>query len=337
MFEQCKKIITELISRCQNGQETFHVITVFDDPYNIKAASGMIFPIEIADVESGFICASTYYTGYKDFMSLKTDIEKNIFCNLNKKYLVYSTSQLGVDVDRRAYVPIFCKQLGMDLLTCNAYQLGLLMDKSHYFSLLKSFLHIPKTITFLGNEMPQNIITTPYVILKPALECAAVGEVKVENRNNIIGKLVSDMYKKFNQKIIIQEYIDGYEVSVPVIEKSGKYIATPPVWVKFNGDILDYNKVDNCEYSFAVLPCQDFPYNEVIPLICKHAEQVMQFIGSRGLTRVDYRIKNVQEFYIFDIAALPVLANTGTCAQSFKALFGNVESMFEAIIGSRLI
>ena len=62
----------------------------------------------------------------------------------------------------------------------------------------------------------------------------------------------------------------------------------------------------------------------------------MQFIGSKGLTRVDYRIKGINDFYIFDIAALPVLADTGTCAQSFKSLFGNSESMFEAIIGSSL-
>lgn len=94
--------------------------------------------------------------------------------------------------------------------------------------------------------------------------------------------------------------------------------------------------VDNFQYSFSVLPCIEFPYNEIIPKICTHAEQVMQFIGSKGLSRVDYRIKNNSEFYIFDIAALPVLADTGTCAQSFKSLFNNSESMFQAIIGSCL-
>ena len=143
MFEQCKKEVSELISICKNNQKSFHVITVFDDPYSTEASSGMIFPVEIADVESGFSCASTNYTGYKDYYSFKHAIEKDTFSDLNMQYLVYSTSQLGTDTDRRSYVPILCKEKGISLLTCDAYHLGLLMDKSHYFSLLYNFLHIP--------------------------------------------------------------------------------------------------------------------------------------------------------------------------------------------------
>lgn len=336
MFEKCKDEISELISICRNNQEGIHVITVFDDPYNIEAASGMIFPIEIADVEIGFSYASTHYTGYKDYFSFKNDIEKDKFSSSNTKYLVYSTSQLGTDTDRRSHVPILCKEKGMSLLTCDAYHLGLLMDKSHYFSLLGTFSHIPCTVTYFGNENIKNTIKSPYVILKPALECAATGVSKVKNETKSIMPLLVEMRKKFNQKIIIQEYIDGCEISVPVIEKNGHYLSTPPVWVQFEGDILDYNKVDEFQYTFSVLPCAEFPYNKVIPAVCKHAEQVMQFVGSKGLCRVDYRIRSNKEYYIFDIAALPVLADTGTCAQSFKSLFGNSESMYEAIIGSCL-
>lgn len=336
MFQKNKTEIDELITICRNNQELVHIITVFDNPYTVDAASGMIFPIEIADVEAGFSYASTYYTGYKDYYSFKKDIENNIFSDPKKKYLVYSTAQLGTDIDRRSYVPIFCKEKGLSLLTSDAYHLGLLMDKSHYFALLNKFSHIPQTITYYEQENFKNTIISQYVILKPALECAAVGVTKVENKTSIIMPLLFDMKKKFNQKILVQEYIDGYEISVPVIEKNGYYISTPPVWVKFDGDILDYNKVDNFQYSFSVLPDMAFPYNNIIPEVCHHAEQVMQFIGSKGLSRVDYRIKSEKDFFIFDIAALPVLADTGTCVQSFKALFGDSESMFEAIIGSCL-
>lgn len=336
MYSKCKEEILELISISENNQSNIHIITVFDDPYKVEAASGMIFPIEISDVETGFSLSSTYYTGYKDYFSFKKDVEENKFTDPNIKYLVYSTSQLGTDIDRRSYVPLLCKENGISLLTCDAYHLGLLMDKSHYFSLLNRFSHIPHTLTYLGQTNFENTIKSPYVILKPALECAAVGVTKVKNENQIIMPLLSDMQKKYKQKILIQEYIEGYEISVPVLEKKGKYISTPPVWVQFNGEILTYNMVDDVQYSFSVLPCTEFPCNKIISKVRKHAEQVMQFVGSKGLSRVDYRIKNENEFYIFDIAALPVLADTGTCAQSFKSLFKDSESMFKAIIGSCL-
>ena len=67
MFEQCKKELLELITICRKNQNNLHIITVFDDPYNTEAPSGMIFPTEIEDVELGFSSVSTYYTGYKSY------------------------------------------------------------------------------------------------------------------------------------------------------------------------------------------------------------------------------------------------------------------------------
>ena len=158
MFERNKEMILELVSFCQEHQENTHVITVFDDPYNTEALSGMIFPKEISDVEAGFSYASTYYTGYNCFWKFKKDVEDGKFSNPNMKYLVYSTSQLGTDVDRRSHVPILCKENRLTLLTCDAYRLGLLMDKSHYFSLLKDFSHIPHTITYYGQRNFKNTL-----------------------------------------------------------------------------------------------------------------------------------------------------------------------------------
>ena len=54
------------------------------------------------------------------------------------------------------------------------------------FSLLNSFSHIPRTFTYFGHEIPENTIKSPYVILKPALECAAIGVTKVKNETKFI-------------------------------------------------------------------------------------------------------------------------------------------------------
>ena len=99
MYSKCKEEILELISISENNQRNMHIITVFDDPYKVEAASGMIFPIEISDVETGFSFASTYYTGYKDYFSFKKDVEENKFSDPNIKYLVYSTHLLLIDHD----------------------------------------------------------------------------------------------------------------------------------------------------------------------------------------------------------------------------------------------
>lgn len=316
------------------NKNNVHILTVFDNPYQTEALSGMLFPIEIEDVETGFVCASLYYTGYSGYETFKNDLINGVFCKPGMRYLVYSTCQVGRGADRRSYVPKLCKKYNLQMLTCGSYQLDLLMNKARYFDFLKDLEHIPETITYQGQQVIYNIMSE-YVILKPSLECAAVGVIKLKN-NAQIWKMAAQMYHSYNQSIVIQEYIEGYEVSVPVIKKGDEYISLPPVLVLFEGDILTYSAVDGVEYNFKVLPDNNFPYNDVIPKLCSHAEQIMAFLETDGLTRVDYRVKNSEEYYVFDIAALPVLASTGTCVQSFKYLFGDSTSLFKAIIGSVL-
>lgn len=335
-YDKCKEQIQELIDIANLEKERLHIITIFDNPYQTDALSGMIYPIEIEDIEAGFLCSAEKYTGYMDYKLFEKDLSTEIFADPNIKYCVYNTSQQGIGICRRNYVPMLCEKYQLHNLTCNAYTLSLLMNKAHYFSLLQPFGHIPKTDIFTSYGLCFKSVNSQYVILKPALECAAVGVKKMENDTLSIIDELRAMRDKYNQDIILQEYISGYEVSVPVIRKGDNLIALPPVWVKFNEDILTYSSVDNFGYSFSVLPDKEFPYNEVISALISHASQIMAYINSDGLTRVDYRIKNSKDFYVFDIAALPVLANTGTCMQSFKYLFGEKESLFKAIIGSVL-
>lgn len=337
LYNRCTNEVADVLKLADSMKKKIHIITVFDNPYTIEAPSGMIYPSEMEDIEAGFSCSATNYTGYMNYLEFVEDVKNNKYSNPNLTHMVYSTAQIGKDINRRSYIPLICKRYSLINLTCDAYRLCLLMDKSHHFTLLKPLSHIPKTVVYWGQTKLDYKFPSDYVILKPSLECAAVGVKKVPAISNIILEDVSQLKKQFNQNIIIQEYIDGLEVSVPVLKKGNQYIAMPPVWVQFKGDILTFDSVDGFQYKFAILPDKNFPFNNVIPSLMCHAESIMQLLGTDGLTRVDYRIKNDNEYFVFDIAALPVLANTGTCMQSFKYLFSDNNSIFKAIIGSALI
>lgn len=336
LYKKCIDEITELIELTNTMKDKIHIITIFDNPHAVEASSGMIYSVEIEDIEAGFVSISTNYTGYSNYSDFIMNIEEKKYSDSQLTYMVYSTAQIGKDINRRSYIPTICKQNSFVNLTCEAEKLCLLMDKSQYFDLIKPLSHIPDTDVYQGQKEITNQIASDYVILKPALECAATGVEKVKNNPQTILNKVKKMRKKYDQNIIIQEYIEGYEVSVPVLKKGNKYIALPPVWVKFKGDILTFETVDDFKYSFSVLPNDQFPYTSLLPKLMSHAESVMQLLGAEGLTRVDYRIKNEKDFFVIDLAALPVLANTGTCMQSFKFLFNDKSSIFKAIIGSSL-
>ena len=337
LYENIRRQVQELIDIANKSKQTLHVITLFDNPYQCEAATGMIFPAEIKDIEQGFLLSSLIYTAYTDYTEFEKDLRDGRFKNTSIKHLLYSTVQIGTGVERRSYIPSLCHRYKMYNLACDAYLSGLLLNKAHYFLTLSQFSHVENTIVYAGQSTPVNEILSEYVILKPSLECAALGVTKVKNDQFLILEKASMMRKKYKEDIIIQEYIDGYEVSVPVIKGQDDYIAMPPVCVDFEGDILTYDAVDDFKYRFKILPNEDFPYNNLIPELLEHSKSVMRFLNAECLTRIDYRIKNSNDFFIFDIAALPVLASTGTCWQSFKYLFNDNTSMFKAIIGSSLL
>jgi D-alanine-D-alanine ligase len=215
--------------------------------------------------------------------------------------------------------------------------MGLLQNKAHYFYLLSNYFPTPQTYVYRGErEMPISL-SSPEIIIKPALECAALGVKKLENQHKEIYKELREMREKYQQNILAQEYIDGYEVSVSVIRRGLDYIALPPVWLKFESDILTFELVDQVRYEMFALPQGDFPFNHLIPQLLKQSQAVMSFLGTSGITRVDYRIAKDGRIFIIDIAALPMLAQSGTCQTSFLTLYpDNPYSLFQAIIGAGL-
>lgn len=339
MYYSIKEKVNPLICFAEEQKDKYHIIAIFDTPDSLDALSGIVYPLESENIETGFVCSSKYYTGYHNVSCFIGDLLiGKINPNKGIKYLVYSTAQIGTNINRRFYVPLLCEHLGFVNLTCDAYSLGILQNKAHYFYLLDGFFKTPQTYVYKGENDFSFSLHSSIVVLKPALECAALGVKKIKNQITLITEELHNMQQKYQQDILVQEYIEGYEVCVPVINQGSEYTALPPVWVEFDGSILTFDLVDKVKYNMIALPNKKFPLNDLIPQLLLHSQKIMSFLGTKGLTRVDYRITSDGLIYIIDIAALPILAQTGTCQVSFSALYpDNKYSIFQAVIGAGLI
>ncbi len=63
------------------------------------------------------------------------------------------------------------------------------------------------------------------LMVKPACEGSSIGMTKVDNTEEL--KAAFKTAKKYNNKILIEEYLQGMSITVGVIEKDGKIFATP--------------------------------------------------------------------------------------------------------------
>lgn len=134
---------------------------------------------------------------------------------------------------------------------------------------------------------------------------------------------------KFGDKILVEEYIDGYGFTVPLLESKSGWITFPAV----TGAKLC--KLENGEQFFDTkkdLTLTNLP-TDVLERVNKQACDVANAVGARGYTRVDfiYDEKNRQE-YVAEINAVPGLCTTSLFPASAKLAGIDYDDLIEKIL-----
>lgn len=326
-----KKEIMKLINLGLEFKDEYAIIFINGNKKYTEAASGYLEDEEMKELDFAFSnCTNSYY-----FYNNPSTFIGDIFLNkikLNKKFsFLYSTAQIGLDINRRSFIPNFAELHNIHLLTSNSYSLSLLQDKYKYYKLSEQFCNIPKTTIYNPKaSLPLDLKSFKNYIIKPNIECSARGVQLVSNLKDLPQKLKTT-FATYNQDILIQEYIKGTEIGVPVLVTKNGAIALNPVQVSKSSDYLSKIEVDNEEYSFCLFD------NLVTPKIMKAAENIINQLNCSGLCRVDFIVKDDGSFWLFDMAALPVFSSHTTCDTAFKVMFPNQPfAIYYAIIGAAL-
>lgn len=150
-------------------------------------------------------------------------------------------------------------------------------------------------------------------VVKPVLGGSSVGVSIVKNVGDLEkAKLLAQKYGE----IMIEEYIEGVEVSCGVIGNKDP-IALPVIEIRPKNDFFDYEakySQDKCE---EVCPAE---LEERVTLqVQKLAVEVFKVIGGRGYARVDFIIRNNKPF-ILEINTLPGMTPNSLLPKEAKAV-----------------
>ena len=175
------------------------------------------------------------------------------------------------------------------------------------------------------------------VIIKLNNEACSIGMTK----KNIIkydensDEIISTMAKEFRQDIILQKFICGFEVEVPII--MGKNVCSlDPVGIELNNEhflgqeILDYEIRGNHSFEYFHFKNQ---YPEISEKIKKNSAQIGKLLGIEGIGRIDYRITENGEAFVTDIATNPHITSISSIATAFSWLEYSYTDMFYTMIG----
>lgn len=254
--------------------------------------------------------------------------------------LVFNLARNGKGLNKKALIPAFCQLYNLKHTGSGAYNVCLGRHKFHTNCILRSNgLPVPETWYFtkagwlLSKAPPQDA----KLIIKPSFESASRGitEDSIIFYSKKTQKQIKTLQNQFEQDIIVQRFIEGYEVQVPIIKFGPQITPLMAVGINMNNNPLLSEKIITYDIAY------DETYNfydfanvnpQLATKVIESAKQACAVLGLNHYCRFDFRIDVNGNFYITDISTHPFLIKHSSFAFAFSSLGFRYEDMFLVLI-----
>jgi len=145
--------------------------------------------------------------------------------------------------------------------------------------------------------IPSETTKVPCVV-KPTKGGSSLGVTIVKKQNEL--KMAIEEAKKYDDDIIIEEYIAGIEVSCGIVGD----LVLPVVEIVPKNYFFDYEAKYKKGMSEEICPAR--LSDKITKKIQAETKRMFKIIGARGYARVDFIVKN-NEIYVLEINTLPGL------------------------------
>lgn len=255
------------------------------------------------------------------------------------KFIVYNLARDGKINGKKSLIPSFCDLLGIRYTGSNAFTISLLRNKDIYTCLLnENQITVPKSKVYTKGNDCSEIVSLFYnqtVIAKNINESASIGltEKNIFRVSEDLEETLLELATQLNtDTLMIQEFIEGKEYEVLVLQFAGKYYALNPVEIIFQSgaSYIDSASSNAYKYNFQVIDYAN------ASLLCNYACQAATILKIKDYARFDFRVKNGVP-YLFDIAGTPYTIQHSSIAYLFtKHYHLPYESIYKVIVACML-
>lgn len=207
---------------------------------------------------------------------------------------------------------------------------ALAMDKAVSKELFHKYgIPTPKGITICRNE--RQLIDTWNIfpcIAKVNCGGSSVGVYRADDRQQLDAALEKAF--AFEDRVIIEQYIDGREFSIGVID--GK--ALPVIEIAPKAGFYDYK--NKYQAGSTVETCPAELDANVTRAIQSCAETVYRALRLKTYARMDFRMDNANQFYCLEANTLPGMTPTSLLPQEAAAVGMSFEDLCQRIIDSSM-
>lgn len=153
------------------------------------------------------------------------------------------------------------------------------------------------------------------LMVKPARSGSALGVAKVETADDLPSALVGAY--AYGHVVVIEEFIEGTEVAVTVIDEGEGPFAMPPVEIRATGGVYDYEARYTAGATRFVTPAE-LP-DEVLERCTEMAVAAHNALGQRQLSRADIIVTPDGEPVFIEANVAPGMTETSLAPLAFEA------------------
>jgi D-alanine-D-alanine ligase len=195
----------------------------------------------------------------------------------------------------------------------------------HYGIKTPKWISIPK-----NNFEPEQVLEMikkswgyPCVI-KPNDQGSTVGLTICKDESEVVASV--NLALEFSDKALIEEYIEGHEITVGIIEGT----ALPALEIIPKHGLYDYECKYTSGMSEYIVPAQIS--KDVFEKLQLQALMAFKALGCEGYGRIDFRVNSKWEIYCLEVNTLPGMTSTSLVPKMAKAVGISFEQLIEQII-----
>jgi D-alanine-D-alanine ligase len=254
--------------------------------------------------------------------------------------LVFTTAEGGTGSGRRALVPAFCNLVGLPVLNSGAHACSIARHKFHASSVLRrAGVRVPEIWQFnrgrwIGDATPP---TGAKVIVKPTYESMSigVGADSVRMVDSEFPSFVEAKERELGQPVVVQEFVTGEEVGVPMVRIERTYSLPPVSFRRGDGQPFgalprtfdDENVTNDTSYA---------EYETSAPeaaALVDAAVSAFDSLEMAGVGRIDFRVDPDGRPWVIDTNESPPPLADSSYASAMRTLGFSLPEMLAVWIG----
>jgi D-alanine-D-alanine ligase len=232
--------------------------------------------------------------------------------NDHRQRIVYSTAEGGSGAGRRALLPSLCNLLDLPILNSGAHASSMVRHKFHAYTVLReSGIRVPETWQFGRDGWTRGSGPSKgsRVIVKPVYESMGIGvdDDSVVTVDSGFDAFVAGRARKFQQPAVVQDFISGEEVGVPVARIGETYALPPIAQRRANGSRYGERpktfRDEHVEHDLSHVV--HVSSRAEIEAIRAAAASAFDALDMKGVGRIDFRVDVDGRAWVFDTNGEP--------------------------------